>query len=123
MRTVADFFALLLSKASDGFAPSGPFDGHYIVENGEYQYKKFAQIYTKALHAAGKSESAEPNQFTAPEFEAIGFLFILGTNARTQGVRARQLGWSPKYTTKDFYAGVKAEVDGAVSGTFAGVPY
>ena len=113
----------LLSKAVDGSAPSGATDGHYIVEAGEYQYKKLAETYTKALHAAGKSASPEPTKFEQKEFEAIGFLFILGTNARTQGVRARQLGWSPKYTTKDFYAGVKAEVDGAVSGTFAGVPY
>ncbi|KZV73187.1 NAD(P)-binding protein [Peniophora sp. CONT] len=121
---VANFYKVLLAKAvSDESTPSGPKNGHYIVEAGEYNYLELAKTYTKLLHAAGKSESAEPNQFTAPEFEAIGFLFILGTNARTQAVRAKQLGWSPKYTTKDFYAGVKAEVDGAVSGTFAGVPY
>ncbi|KZV61170.1 NAD(P)-binding protein [Peniophora sp. CONT] len=120
---VADFFALLLSKAVDGFAPSGPFDGHYIVENGEYQYKKFAQTYTKALHAKGKSASPEPTKFEDQEFQAIGFLFILGTNATCEGPRARSLGWKPKYTTDDFYAWIPREVDAAIAGTLAGGAY
>ena len=113
----------LLAKAVDGSAPSGATEGHYIIENGEYQYKKLAETYTKALHAAGKSASPEPTKFEQKEFEAIGFLFILGTNSTTAGPRARSLGWSPKYTTDDFYAWVPKEVDAAIAGKLAGGAY
>ncbi|KZV75323.1 NAD(P)-binding protein [Peniophora sp. CONT] len=118
----ASFYATLLSKSVDGSAPSGP-EGHYIVEAGEYQYKKFAETYTKALHAAGKSASPEPTKFEQKEFEAIGFLFILGTNATTAGPRARSLGWTPKYTTEDFYAWLPKEVDAAIAGKLSGGAY
>ena len=113
----------LLAKAVDGSAPSGATEGHYIIENGEYQYKKLAETYTKALHAAGKSASPEPTKFEQKEFEAIGFHFILGTNATTAGPRARSLGWTPKYSTDDFYAWVPKEVEAAIAGKLAGGAY
>ena len=113
----------LLAKAVDGSAPSGATDGHYIIEAGEYQYKKLAETYTKALHAAGKSASPEPTKFEDKEFQAIGFLFILGTNATCEGPRTRSLGWKPKYTTDDFYAWIPHEVDAAIAGKLAGGAY
>ncbi|KZV73219.1 NAD(P)-binding protein, partial [Peniophora sp. CONT] len=119
----ASFYVTLLAKAVDGSAPSGATEGHYIIEAGDYQYKKLAETYTKALHAKGKSTSPEPTKFEQKEFEAIGFLFILGTNATTAGPRARSLGWTPKYTTEDFYAWVPQEVDAAIAGKLAGGAY
>lgn len=120
---MADFYATLLPKAIDGSAPSGSVEGHYIVENGEYQCLKLAQLYTQALHAAGKSASPEPTKFQSREILAFGFLFILGTNARATGPRARSLGWKPKYTTEDFYAWVPREVEAVISGRLSGDPY
>lgn len=50
-------------------------------------------------------------------------MFILGTNARAVGPRARSLGWTPKYTSEDFYAWVPKEVQAAVAGKLAGGVY
>ncbi|KZV76064.1 NAD(P)-binding protein [Peniophora sp. CONT] len=120
---VAVFFATLLAKAVDGSAPSGAVEGHYIIENGTYQYFKLAQIYTEALYAKGKSSSPEPTKFAQEELEAIPFLFALGSNSTTAGPRARSLGWAPKYTTEDFYAWVPKEVDAAISGKLSAGVY
>lgn len=106
----------LLGKAVDGSAPSGALEGHYILENGTYQYLKLAQVYTEALHAKGKSASTKPTTFTQEELDAVPFLFSLGSNSTTASPRARSLGWVPKYTTEDFYAAVPKEVDTVVSG-------
>ena len=113
--TAADFFVLLLAKAVDGSAPSGAAEGHYILENGTYQYLKLAQLYTKSLHAKGKSATPEPSKFVQEEFDAIPFLFALGTNSTTAGPHSRLLGWKPQYTTDDFYASVAKEVDVVLS--------
>lgn len=107
---------LLLAKAIDGSAPSGPAEGHYILENGLYQYLKLAQVYTEALHARGKSSSSEPSKFKQEEFNANSFIFFFGTNSTTESPRSRSIGWAPKYTTDDFYDDVPKEVDAVLSG-------
>lgn len=63
---LANLYLRLLKAAVAGTAPRGR-DGLYIGENGTYLIKDAAATYTRALHAAGRSRTSEPDSFTEEE--------------------------------------------------------
>ena len=65
---LSDLYIRLLNAAIAGTASHGR-DGLYIGENGTYFLKDAAKTYTHALHAAGKSRTAEPDSFTDEEIK------------------------------------------------------
>ncbi|VDB86894.1 unnamed protein product [Peniophora sp. CBMAI 1063] len=107
---LADLYIRLLNAAVAGTVPHGR-DGQYIGENGVYRLKDTAAAYTRALHAAGRSRTAEPESFTKGDIDRFfGGRPWLGTNCRAKGVRAkRDLGWAPTKGDAEFLTGVEKE--------------
>ncbi|KZV64406.1 NAD(P)-binding protein [Peniophora sp. CONT] len=66
----AELYKVLFERALADEAPHGV-EGIYAVEHGEMSFVNAAKRYTAVLHARGKSAKAEPEAFTAPEFEKI----------------------------------------------------
>lgn len=66
----------------------------------------------RTLHKAGYTDSDEITKFTDEELDKYygaiekigGSKYYSGTNSRGESARAKELGWSPKYTDeKEFY--------------------
>lgn len=93
---------------------SGPhgYDGNYLAIAGEYQLLEATKWIARTLHKAGYTDSDEITQFTDEELDKYygalekigGSKYYSGTNSRGEAARAKELGWSPKYTDeKEFY--------------------
>ncbi|KAI0043236.1 NAD-P-binding protein [Auriscalpium vulgare] len=109
-----DIYKIIFDAArADPHTPHGR-EGFYFGEAGEYTLYDAARTYTQALHALGKSATAEPTSFTDEEIQQYFGGPYLGSNSRARGDRARALGWKPTKTTDDFYASIGPEVDAAV---------
>ncbi|KZV69666.1 NAD(P)-binding protein [Peniophora sp. CONT] len=107
---LSDLYIRLLNAAIAGTASHGR-DGLYIGENGNYLLKDAAATYTRALHTAGRSRTAEPESFTKEEIDKYFGGPYLGTNSRAKAVRAkRDLGWAPTKGDADFFKGIEEEV-------------
>ncbi|KZV69667.1 NAD(P)-binding protein [Peniophora sp. CONT] len=108
---LADLYIRVLNGAVAGTATHGR-DGLYIGENGNYLLKDAAATYTRALHAAGRSRTAEPESFTKEDIDKyFGGRPYLGSNSRAKAVRAkRDLGWAPTKGDADFFKGIEEDV-------------
>ncbi|VDB86895.1 unnamed protein product [Peniophora sp. CBMAI 1063] len=107
---LSDLYIRLLKAAIDGTATHGR-DGLYIGENGTYLLKDAAKTYTRALHAAGKSRTPEPESFTKEDIDKYFGGPYLGSNSRAKAVRAkRDLGWAPTKGDADFFKSIEEEV-------------
>jgi nucleoside-diphosphate-sugar epimerase len=84
---VGELYALAVAKA-----PAGSF---FYVENGEEALGEIAQAVASRL-GLGAAQPWPPEQ----AFEAWGkekATFSLGSNSRTRGSRAKELGWRPQH--------------------------
>ncbi|KZV58957.1 hypothetical protein PENSPDRAFT_596245, partial [Peniophora sp. CONT] len=108
---LSDLYIRLLNAAIAGTVSHGR-DGLYIGENGNYLWKDAAAMYTRALHAAGRSRTAEPESFTKEDINKyFGGRPYLGSNSRAKAVRAkRDLEWAPTKSDVDFFKGIEEEV-------------
>ncbi|EIW84048.1 NAD(P)-binding protein [Coniophora puteana RWD-64-598 SS2] len=86
-------------------------EGFYFAGNGEHKWYDLSKAIGEALFELGKVDKAEPSPFTKEEAEQSNFLWISGTNSRSQSKRGRALGWQPKYTVEDLFKSVKPEAE------------
>ncbi|VDB94635.1 unnamed protein product [Peniophora sp. CBMAI 1063] len=111
----ADLYKHILDAAlADPSFPSGN-EGTYFAENGTFVQLEGARARARALHAAGKSDTAEPKALSKEEIAQMGpmgdmLAFINGLNVVCRGERGRQLGWAPVLGTDAFLASVEADM-------------
>lgn len=89
-------------------------DGYYIGANGEYTLSRATKHIAQELHALGKSATPEPTSYSEEELQKFFGGASLGSNSRVIAKHAPLIGWRPKYTTDDFYASIKPEVEAIV---------
>ncbi|KIJ25469.1 hypothetical protein M422DRAFT_273560, partial [Sphaerobolus stellatus SS14] len=110
----------LLKAALEGKTATG-WEGYYFGESGEHKQRDAYDAIARALHARGIG-GLEPTQFSLEElvkyfgpletiYGGIPVTYILGTNARCKGDRARALGWKPTHTNEDFLSSIEPEVE------------
>ncbi|KIJ34286.1 hypothetical protein M422DRAFT_263601 [Sphaerobolus stellatus SS14] len=89
--------------------------------SAEHKQRDAYDAIARALHARGIG-GLEPTQFSLEElvkyfgpletiYGGIPITYILGTNARCKGDRARALGWKPTHTNEDFLSSIEPEVE------------
>ncbi|KAA1475300.1 NAD(P)-binding protein [Dentipellis sp. KUC8613] len=86
-------------------------EGFFFGENGEYPAIDVGRVIAKTLYELGKGKSPEPTPFTHDEAMKYFGGYVLGSNARARGDRARALGWKPTKTPADLMASIKPEVE------------
>ncbi|KAK7448079.1 hypothetical protein VKT23_013835 [Stygiomarasmius scandens] len=90
-------------------------DGFYFGANEEHTLYDVGKAIAENLVSAGKGKDSEPTTFTKEEIDKyFGGSNYLGSNSRCRSTRGRALGWSPKRTTKDMLASIKAEVEAEI---------
>ncbi|OSC98272.1 NAD-P-binding protein [Trametes coccinea BRFM310] len=89
--------------------------GYFIAENGGQTMAELLQSIAEGLFALGRISSptlvpyapGEAGQYLVNQFIAD----VLFSNSRCKAERARrELGWNPKYTSRDFLDIIKSEV-------------
>ena len=111
---VGKFYHILFDAIVSGKQPASGRNGYYFLESGEYKQLTLVEVIANDLYACGKVVSPEAMQLSETDLDPDAYklaLLEMGTNARARGDRSRELGWKPSETTKDFYAGVQADVD------------
>ncbi|KIP10737.1 hypothetical protein PHLGIDRAFT_210748 [Phlebiopsis gigantea 11061_1 CR5-6] len=118
----ADFYIVLYNQ----IVKNGPDNvdhgirGYYYGENGEFAWYDLAKEIGRVLVEFGLIKSDEPVPWTREElikyFGSEEFGNVFGTNSRARGTHSRSLGWKPKYTTADFFASIKPEVEAILKG-------
>ncbi|VDB91439.1 unnamed protein product [Peniophora sp. CBMAI 1063] len=89
---LSDLYIRLLKAAIEGTAAHGR-DGLYIGENGTYRIKDAAKAYTRALHAVGKSRTANPESFTEEEIKKyFGWVLPMNQICRRSALLSYLLG-------------------------------
>lgn len=90
-------------------------EGFYFGENGEHTWYDISQAVGEALVALGITDEAAPTPFTTDEFisywGSVRWGSVFGSNSRCRAERARSIGWTPKYTKKDFIESILPEVE------------
>ncbi|KAI0360215.1 NAD-P-binding protein [Trametes cingulata] len=91
-------------------------EGYFIAVNGETSTGEFLQVVAKILFELGRIKTAEVVPYTQDELaKYFGFEWLaraIFSNSRCKAERARrELGWSPKYTNKDLFEGLKPELE------------
>lgn len=76
---------------------------YFFIENGEQlSWGECATEIGKALYAAGKIRSPEPKEIPKELYSDLFGVYtrrVIGSNARNQAVRLRELGWHAKEKT------------------------
>ncbi|KAJ7854001.1 NAD(P)-binding protein [Mycena leptocephala] len=87
-------------------------NGFYFGANGEHSLYDVGKEVGTALVALGKSESAEPTEFTQAELDKyFGGSTLLGSNSRCRATRSLAIGWKPVKTTSDMLASIQPEME------------
>ena len=105
---LADLYELLLGKILDGKDVQSNKSGIYFNETGHHAWREISDRVARAGKELGYLTTDEVREVTLELWEATAgipaFVGELGfaSRARTQAVRARELGWAPKKTREDF---------------------
>ncbi|THU82952.1 NAD-binding protein, partial [Dendrothele bispora CBS 962.96] len=90
-------------------------EGFYFGANEEHKLYDIGKAIAESLVAGGKAKESEPTTFTKEEIDKyFAGSNYLGSNSRCRSTRGRALGWSPKRTTNDMLASIKAEVEAEI---------
>ncbi|KAI0648487.1 NAD-P-binding protein [Trametes meyenii] len=91
-------------------------EGYFFAENGENSTAEMLRVISNALFALGRVTNPELVLYTHEDLEKYFENVIIGrllfTNSRCSADRARrELGWTPKHTSKDCLDGLIHEVE------------
>ncbi|KAI0368802.1 NAD-P-binding protein [Pilatotrama ljubarskyi] len=91
-------------------------EGYFFAENDEASTAEVLQVLAKILFEMGRIKTAELVPYAEDELaKYFGFDWLaraIFSNSRCKAERARrELGWSPKYTNKEFFEGLQPEVE------------
>ncbi|KAJ7854000.1 NAD(P)-binding protein [Mycena leptocephala] len=90
-------------------------NGFYFGASGEHSLYDVGKAIGTALVALGKSESAEPTEFTQAELDKyFGGSPYLGSNSRCRATRSLAIGWKPVKTTSDMLASIQPEMESII---------
>lgn len=128
----ADLFLLLWNAVLSGSEKAGHgWEGIYIAASDDFNWYESAKETGRVLVELGLSATDEVTTYT-PEEVAKYYPFVspladgrieqllrasqgtdvhFGSNARGRGTHSYALGWKPKYSTKDYLASIKGEIE------------
>ncbi|KAF7424397.1 hypothetical protein PC9H_009704 [Pleurotus ostreatus] len=110
----ADLYILLLDAALSKPETGHGVNGYYFGESGEHSLYDVGKAVAEALVDLGIG-SPEPTTFTKAEIDKyFGGSAYLGSNSRARANHSRAVGWSPKKSTTDMLASIRAEVEEAL---------
>ncbi|OCL07922.1 NAD(P)-binding protein [Glonium stellatum] len=112
---LATLYEIMLAKIVQGEDIPYGNKGIFFSETGNYKWKELAQGIADAGNALGALKTNETKSITmeearklnptTPEYIELGF----ASNSRTRAYKARELGWKPVKTEKDWQAGFRED--------------
>ncbi|KAF4596514.1 hypothetical protein EYR38_007901 [Pleurotus pulmonarius] len=107
----ADLYIILLDAALSKPDTDHGTNGYYFGESGEHSLYDVGKAVAEALVELGIG-SPKPTAFTKAEIDKyFGGSAYLGSNSRARANHSRAIGWTPKKTTADMLASIRAEVE------------
>jgi nucleoside-diphosphate-sugar epimerase len=115
---ISQLYLTLLEAALRGDIPSNPRDRYYFGEADEFVIADVAKVVTEELVKKGALPSAEVVRVEGGmENEEVKRIVMTGlaSNSRSKAVKARKLGWKPKYVgNEEFFEDARELADYAL---------